>query len=172
MLINKFLHCATDKGLPRSGLRYCRALVYIIVALYIAHIVAFEIDKEVSVDGDLTLGKSITRTTCNKKGYQSVGNTLCIQEQRSDSKVTMHTAIKQCGDQFARVCTLQDLIYVCANGQENLVKGGMWLGNYLGANSGGQNVWGTTNEQCSTTDYNFDGDAVAQTADRYYRCCY
>ena len=172
MEINKFLHCATDKGLPRSGLRYCRALVYIIVALYIAHIVAFEIDKEVSVDGDLTLGKSITRTTCNKKGYQSVGNTLCIQEQRSDSEVTMHTAIKQCGDQFARVCTLQDLIYVCANGGTDLVKGGMWLGNYLGANSGGQNVWGTTNEQCSTTDYNFDGDATAQTETRHYRCCY
>lgn len=145
----------------------------------------FETDKDsvikgtLNVEGDTTLGKDgsdtvtvngvIQKGAC-KNDYTEVGDILCVQTNKS-SKAEMHVAIETCGDDQARVCTIQDMIYACTKNQ-SFIDDDMWLGNYVS-----KNKWAATmrnNSSCNEAgNYYFDENSYTEHNDvKTYRCCY
>ena len=162
-----------------------KAVVFVVFTLLVVSGWGFETDSastvknDLTVNGNTTLGDdgtdkitvngSIERTAC-KENYTLVDNSLCIQTS-SNGKGTMNQAILVCRGAGGRVCSYEDMLYVCQRqtGGSHFVDKDMWLGNYVGNNDFAR----TDRDECNSTDqYDIDGDRARWTDKRTYRCCY
>ena len=162
--------------LPTSKL-----LIFIGVALYITNSYAFTETEDATINADLVLNGVLKKGSTCKANFTQAG-TLCISST-IQGKSTLSNAIKACGDQQARVCTHEDIIYACMSDNDVIVEGEQVPDNILLGNYGNGDWWiqvekarfkeGSVDSSKECTANYTSGVEIVNNNDKfYYYCCY